>query len=208
MRKLQAMRKVLIATKNPGKFAEFKVLLADLPVKLISLGDLKIDHNVKEDGQTFEENAIKKAKEYYRISGLASIADDGGLEIDALGGEPGVHSRRWFGYRMSDQELIEAAMEKMKNVPPKKRTARMRTVVALALPSKKIKTFAGEIEVIIAQKPSSKIISGYPFRSFMYLPKQKKFFVDISFIEQSKFSHRGKAIKKLKPYLEKMIKEI
>lgn len=205
--------KLLIATKNPGKFAEFKVLLSDLPIKLLSLKDLKINNEVNEDGQTFKENAIKKAGEYCQISHLPTLADDGGLEIDALGGEPGVHSRRWFGHKMTDQELIQAVIEKMKHVPDRKRTASMRTVIALALPGppnrrvrEKVKTFEGKIRVIIARQPSKKVLVGYPFRSFVYLPKQKKFFVDISFEEQSKFSHRGLAVQKLKPYLMKKLK--
>ncbi|EKD56753.1 MAG: hypothetical protein ACD_58C00103G0002 [uncultured bacterium] len=195
------MDKLLVATKNPGKFAEFKILFNDLPVKLVSLQDLNVNHEVEEDGQTFEENAIKKAKEYSALSCLPTIADDGGLEIDALGGQPGVHSRRWFGHRMSDQELIDAVMDKMKDVPLDKRIARMRTVLALAIPNQLIKTFDGKIKVIIAVEASKKVIKGYPFRSFMYLPKQKKYFVDVSFEEQSKFSHRGKAVEKLKKYI-------
>ena len=197
------IEKLLIATRNEGKLAEFKILLKDLPIELVSLKDLGISHEVMEDGQTFEENAIKKAKEYAKLSGMPTIADDGGLEIDTLGGQPGVHSRRWFGHRMSDRELIDAVMDKMKNVPMVKRTARMRTVIALVIPSNPdIKLFKGKIEVQIAQKPSSKLIPGYPFRSFMYLPRRKKFFVDISFEEQAKFSHRGQAAKELVKYLK------
>lgn len=201
------MDKILIATKNPGKLAEFKVLLKDVPIKLLSLNDLKIIEEAPEDGRTFRENAAMKAKFYQRLSGFSTIADDGGLEIDALGGEPGVRSRRWFGYKMSDQELIDQVLEKMNDVPLEKRTARMRTAIALVLPGKKEpKIFEGKIEVIIAPKPAKKIITGYPFRSFMYLPQQKKYFVDIPFSKQSIFSHRGEAVKKLKPYLNKLLK--
>jgi len=199
------MQKILIATKNPGKLKEFKVLLGNLPIELVSLKDLNIDHNVEENGKTFDENAIKKACEYSKLSGIITISEDGGLEIDALNGEPGVHSRRWHGRRMTDKEMIDAVLEKMKDVPPEKRTAHMRGVLALAEPGKEIKTFEGKIDVVIAFKPSPKIIEGYPYRSIMYLPKKNKYFVDIPFSEQSNFSHRGMAIKKMKPYLEKII---
>jgi len=92
------MEKLLIATTNPGKFREYKILLQDLPLKMVSLRDLKIRKKPKEDGKTFRENAIKKAKFYSRLAQLPILADDGGLEIDYLKGEPGVKSRRWPGY--------------------------------------------------------------------------------------------------------------
>lgn len=196
------MNKLLIATKNPGKFAEFQILLKDLPFKLVSLKDLKIDHEVEEDGKTFAENASKKAREYCQLSGLPTIADDGGLEIDALGGQPGVHSRRWFGYRMTDREVIRSILTKMKGVPPQKRTAKLSVAIACTFPKGKTETVRAEIPVIIAQKPYSKITPGYPQRSLMIIPKLNKYFVELPFVEQSKYSSRTLAVKKLKKYLK------
>ena len=112
------MKKLLIATHNPAKFSEIKYFLKDLPFKIVSLKDLKIKEDVKENGKTFKENAVKKAKHYGQKSGLLTIADDGGLEIDYLNGAPGIHSRRWInGKRAGDKELIKHTLKLLKGVP-------------------------------------------------------------------------------------------
>lgn len=200
-------KKILIATKNPGKLAEFRVLLKDIPAKLLSLKDLKIDYEVKEEGKTFQENAIKKAREYHKLCSLVTLAGDGGLEIETLNGEPGVNTHRWFGHPLADEEYIKAVLSKMKNVPEGKRKANMKIVLALAIPDiKQLKVFEGKIDFMIASKPYNKIIPGYPLRSLMFLPKEKKYFAEVSFEQQSQFSVIGKAVKKLKPYLKKILK--
>src|SRR5690606_30144021 len=101
-----------------------------LGCEIVTLSELGVAHDVDEDGVTFEENAIKKVEEYYKITGLPTINDDGGLEVDALNGEPGIHSRRWLGYRMTDEELIIELMKRLRDVPQEERTARFRAVVA------------------------------------------------------------------------------
>src|SRR3989344_660147 len=108
--------RLLIATKNPSKAREIKEFLGD-DFELISLADLKDAPNVRETGKTFEKNAILKAKAYFEWSGIPTVADDAGLEIDYLGGEPGVKSRRWLGYEMTDQEMIDTASEELRGVP-------------------------------------------------------------------------------------------
>ena len=198
------MKKLLIATNNSGKLAEFKMLLGDLPTELVSLTDLKIDYEVTEDGKTFQENAIKKAKEYCQISKLPSLAGDSGVEIAVLNNEPGVLTNRWFGKHLEDSEFIKAYLDKMKTIPLSKRNACMRAVFALAYPnSRKTKLFEGKIDFIIATKPYKKIIPGYPLRSLMFIPSINKYFVQLPFHEQSKFSVTGNAIKKIKQYLQK-----
>ena len=119
--------KILIATKNPGKAREIKTFLGD-GFQLVSLADLPNAPDIEENGNTFEENAILKARFYFDWCHIPSIADDGGLEIDYLNGEPGVKSRRWPGYEATDEELIEMALKKLEGVPPENRTARLRTV--------------------------------------------------------------------------------
>ena len=195
------MKKLLIATNNPGKLKEYKELLKDLPLKLISLKDLGIKNKVNESGKTFEENAIKKAKFYSRLTNLPTLADDGGLEIDYLKGEPGVKSHRWSGHQATDQELIDFTLKRLKGVPWRKRGAQFRVVLALAIPGKKVLTFEGKKRGIILTKPRGKLIPGYPYRSIFYLPKQGKSFNEISFKEEIKIGHRRKPIKKIIKFL-------
>lgn len=196
------MKKLLIATNNPGKLKEYKELLKNLPLKLVSLKDLGIKNKVNENAKTFEANAIKKAKFYLKLSGLPTLADDGGLEIDYLDGEPGIKSRRWPGYEATDEELIDFALKKLRGVPWRKRKAQFMVVIALAIPGKKILTFAGKLRGIIITKPRGKLIPGYPFRSIFYLPKYGKSFGELNFKEEVKIGHRKKPMKKLISFLK------
>ena len=197
------MTKLLIATTNPAKFKEYKELLKNLPLKLVSLKDLGIKNKVNESGKTFEENAIKKAKFYSKLTNLPTLADDGGLEIDYLKGEPGIKSHRWPGRKATDQELIDYTLKKLKGVPWRKRGAQFRVILALAIPGKKVLTFEGKKRGITLTKSRGKIIPGYPYRSIFYLPKYGKSFNQLSFKEEIKIGHRKKPIKKLIPILKK-----
>ena len=145
------MSKLLIATTNPGKLAEFKQFLADVPIEIVSLSDVSIHRKPEETGKTFEENAILKVQFYYKFSGLATIADDGGFEIDALSGAPGVNSHRWIDptRESSDEELIEYTMKRLEDVPLEKRGAQLRLVLALVLPGDKIQTVEAKIRGIV-----------------------------------------------------------
>jgi len=196
------MKKLLIATTNQGKFKEYKLLLSDLSLKIVSLKDLKIKKNIKETGKDFKEIAVLKAKFYSELSGLPALADDGGLEIDYLKGEPGVMSRRWPGYEATDRELINFALNKMAGVPWQKRKAQLRIVLALAVSPQKIFTTESKIRGFITIKPR-RLIPGYPFRSILYLPKLRKVYSELSFKEEVEIGHRKKAIKKIIPILKK-----
>ncbi|MBC8280275.1 MAG: non-canonical purine NTP pyrophosphatase [Chloroflexi bacterium] len=126
--------RLLIATGNTGKMREYSELLADLPFELVSLKDLGITHEVDETGETFEENAWLKASEYAALSGLLTLADDSGLEVDALDGEPGVRSARYGGDAcVSDNDRVNLLLENLKDVPWEERTARFRCVIAIAV---------------------------------------------------------------------------
>jgi XTP/dITP diphosphohydrolase len=199
--------KLLIASHNLAKVDEYKRYLSDLPLKLISLSDLNIKEEAPEDGETFEENAVKKAKFYQKLTGLPAIADDGGLMIDALNGAPGIKSRHWLGYRMTDEEMIQSVIEKMKDIPEGKRTCHLVGVVALAMPDGKVYTQWAQIDGIVAQIPTEKRLNGYPYRSFFYLPKFKKFYLELTDEEHEQINHRKFALLKLKPYLLKLVKE-
>ncbi|MCI0862887.1 MAG: non-canonical purine NTP pyrophosphatase [Chloroflexi bacterium] len=127
--------RLLIATGNPGKMREYAGLLRDIPLELVSLRDLAITHEVEETGETFEENAWLKASEYAAISGLLTLADDSGLEVDALSGEPGVRSARYGGDSCtSDQDRVQLLLKNLEGVPWDERGARFRCVIAIAKP--------------------------------------------------------------------------
>jgi XTP/dITP diphosphohydrolase len=203
------MRKLLLATFNPGKVREYKWLLRGLPLKILTLKQLKIKEKFEERGKTFKENAIAKAKFYSRLTGLPTIAEDSGLEIDILRGEPGVRSRRWPGYEAKDKELIDFTLKKLKGVPWQKRKAQLRTVLALAIPSRgktSVFLFEGKIRGVIAREPKGRLIPGYPFRPIFYLPKIKKTFAELGLKKEIKIGQRKKAVKKLIPILKKMQK--
>lgn len=196
--------KLLIATTNQGKIREYKHLLEHAPFELVMVEDLHIAKEPEETGSTLEENAILKAKFYFQKSGILTLADDGGLEIDALQGQPGVRSRRWPGYAGTDEELVQYAMEKMKEVPLQKRTARFRAVIAITNDAQDVKTFKGVQEGIIATKPYYPIIPGYPYRS-IFCDKAGQILSEVS-IEDTPHAHRKEAFHKALPFLLELAK--
>jgi len=202
------MKKLLIATTNKGKLKELSNFLADLPVQLVSLNDIGITDDVRENGKTYEENSKTKALFYAQKSGLPTIADDGGLQIDALGGAPGVKSRRWLGYEATDEELIDHMLRVSKELPDTNRKAFFRAVVTLALPNGKTWSSSGEVEGVIAEKPHLKLSKGYPFRSFFYLPDVKKYYheSELTDSEMRKYNHRYIAVKKLRSIIVDALK--
>lgn len=201
------MKKLLIATTNPGKVRELSEFLKDLPIELVSLANVGIDQDVEEDGKTYQENAEKKAKFYAKLSGLPAVADDGGLEIDALNGEPGIHSRRWLGYAATDKELVDHMIKVAKELPADNRKARFITVDCLALPSGEAYCEEGTVDGIIAEKPLLKLLEGYPYRSFFYLPKVQKYYheSELTDEEMKQYNHRYMAIEKLKTKIREML---
>ena len=194
---------ILVATRNKGKYREITEFLRTISgIEPVDPNDIDQDFDIVEDGKTFEENAVKKAKSWAEKSGMAALADDAGLEIDALGGEPGVLSRRWPGYEASDEELINMTLEKLQGKPEAQRTARLRTVMALVLPGGRTETAGAAIEGIIAEKPSQKREAGYPFRSLFWIPELGKFYFDLNEDEHKRYNHRRKALQKIIKNLE------
>ncbi len=187
--------KLLIATKNPGKLKEMQSFLGD-DFELVSLADFPDAPDVHETGPTFYENAVLKAKAYFQWSGIASVADDGGLEIYALGGEPGVYSRRWptpeehaSGQmrEKTDDELIDLALTKLHGVAD--RFAQLRVVGAYYDGAHTL-TAAGCIDgTIVTERPLS-CEKGYPFRSIFLVPKFGKLFKDLTAQEHEAVNHR------------------
>ena len=199
---LSIMKKILIATHNPGKIIEYKEILSGYPLELLLLNDLGIKEDPVEDGKTFEENAVKKVNYYSQFTDLPVLAEDSGLEIDYLNGEPGVHSRRWPGHKATDEELVGMALSKLRGVSFKKRGAQFRVVMAYKGGLKEnIITGEGILRGIILEKPAAKIIPGYPFRSLFYVPEISKTLGEATMREEARIAHRMMAIKNLLPYL-------
>ncbi len=199
------MKKLLIATTNKGKIQELGEFLKDLPVQLVSLKDVEISQDVIEDGKSYEENSQKKALFYARLAKLPAVADDGGLEINALGGAPGLKSRRWLGHEGTDEELIAHMQNVAKDLPEQNRDATFVTVVSFALPGGEVWSERGEVNGIIAKEPHKKLLQGYPYRSFFYLPEIQKFYHEneLSPEEMKEYNHRFKAVERLKEIIKR-----
>jgi XTP/dITP diphosphohydrolase len=201
------MKKLLVATTNPGKFNEFRIIIGELApeLQIVSLRDLDIKNKIEETGSTFEENAGLKAKFYCGLTGLPALADDSGLEIDYLNGEPGVLSRRWPGYEATDGELIEITLRKLRGVPKEKRGAQLRAVIALAMPGEeKVHFFEGVLRGFITEKIAAPVIPGFPFRSILFVPERRSVLAELTAEEEAAISHRKIALKQAKPLLEKL----
>lgn len=166
------MKNIVYATTNPGKFSEVKQIFSHHSLELKSLTDFGIDINVEETGDTLESNAKIKAEAYLKLlpSDSLVIADDTGVEIDALHGEPGIRVRRWKGYKMSDEEIIEYCLERMKDTPLGLREAQFRTVLAVATPESKVVYFDGILRGEILTEPRPDRREGMPFWPIFYIP--------------------------------------
>ncbi len=178
--------KILIATKNPAKLKEIEKYLGDNFEKVSLPSDTP---DIEETGKTFLENATLKARAYFKLSGIPAVADDGGLEIDALNGEPGVLSRRWPGYEATDQELIDMALSKLKDVPWDKRTAHLRTV-GVYYDGRDTLHVQGSIDGYIVEKQTAPCEKGYPFRSIFLIPRFNKLYQDLTNEEHEQINHR------------------
>lgn len=196
--------RLLIATRNPGKLKEYEQLLAGLPVTLTYLSGEGIAHEVEETGETFADNAIHKAEEYARISGLLTLADDSGLEVDALDGEPGVHSARYAGPRATDEDRYQVLLERMRDVPWEERGARFRCVIAVAEPEGGVWTTEGTCEGVIALAPKGE--HGFGYDPVFYLPDQEKTMAQLAPEVKNRMSHRARAAQEIRPILERILR--
>ncbi len=201
------MKKLVIASQNAAKIKEFAEFLSDLPLEIVSLTDLAITDDVEEDGETYEANSQKKALFYAHKSGLPAISDDGGLEIAALNGEPGVKTKRWLGYEATQEELMNNMRKVALALPENNRQAQFRTVVTVALPDGRFWSVEGKSVGIIAREPYKNALNGYPYRAFFFLPDINKYHHkdELTAEEQKKYNHRLIAIEKLKGVIAKEI---
>lgn len=194
------MRSLLLATTNRHKLKEFRAIFADLPFHLLSLNDLKLDMDVEETGTTFAENARLKALAYAQASGMLTLADDSGLEIDALGGAPGVYSARFLGPDVSYEERFRSILEQLQGLPTEQRTARFRCVIVLAEPSGYYRSVAGVVEGVIADAPRGEY--GFGYDPIVLLPELGKTMAELKPDEKNRISHRGRAARLARILLE------
>jgi XTP/dITP diphosphohydrolase len=200
---------VLVATTNLGKVRELRALLGDA-VEWKSLADFPGVGEVREDGVTFAENARKKAMGYARATGLWTLADDSGLVVDALGGAPGVNSARFSGARAKgadrkvlDRRNMEKLLSLLQGVPTEKRTARFICHLCLASPEKVLVETQGTLEGLITEEPAG--TGGFGYDPVFFVPQLGKTVAQLGDQEKNAISHRGNAMRKLKPLLEELL---
>jgi XTP/dITP diphosphohydrolase len=197
--------KVLLATNNRAKVREFLALLQGMPFVFTTPEQEGLRIEVEESGTTLEENAILKAKAYSEASGLVALADDSGLEVDALGGRPGILSARYGREGASDKEKFEQLLSELSGVSWEQRKARFRCVIAIATPNGKLELCYGECEGFIAFEPHGR--GGFGYDPVFFVPEFGKTMAELSFEEKNNVSHRGKATKKAREILNRLIPE-
>ena len=198
--------KLVFATRNKGKLKELRQLIGHVhELDILNLDDLPGAPEVEEDGDTFADNAAKKAREIMVYTGMPSLADDSGLEVDALDGAPGVHSARYAGPDASDQDRVKLLLKNLEEVPRLMRTARFRCVVAFVEPSApdKIIQSSGTVEGFILDKERGE--NGFGYDPVFYSPELKMTFAEAPAQEKNKISHRGLAMLEMARHLRNWI---
>ena len=198
--------KLLVATTNPGKFGEVQAFLKVLPIDILPLQILSTWPKIVEDGATFEENALKKARTLADYSGHLTVADDSGLEVDALNGAPGIHSARYCGEAGHDDENNKKLLRELKDVPQEKRSARFVCVLALCAPKSD-----GRKEWTVRESCEGRIVfalkgqNGFGYDPLFFYPPFGKTFGEIDRETKATVSHRGKALKRLAEILPSLV---
>jgi XTP/dITP diphosphohydrolase len=198
------MKQVIIATKNKGKAKDFEAIFNPYGFEVLTLHDVAQDMDVEETGSTFAENAILKAEALAERLQTFVIADDSGLEIDALDGAPGVYSARYAGLDKSDEANIEKVLTELAHVDDNKRTARFCCAIALAGPDMETKTAFGTCEGVIAH--DRKGTNGFGYDPIFYVPALGKMMAELQPKEKAAISHRGNAIKKIEEELPNLLR--
>ncbi len=194
--------KLLLATNNQAKVLEYKSLLHDLPYELVTLAEQGITTVVSEEGESMEENARLKATVLAAESQLLALADDSGLEVDALGGEPGRLSARYAGEGASDRDRNNHLLTRLKSVSEDKRSARFRCIIAIATPDGKVEFCSGECQGFITFAPRGE--HGFGYDPVFYLPELGKTMAELPLSLKNQVSHRGRAARQVCRVLEKL----
>jgi XTP/dITP diphosphohydrolase len=197
---------IVLATRNRGKVREMHSLLVGLPVRTRTLDDLPDVPILPETGDTFEANAKEKAELVVRLTGCISIADDSGIEIDALGGAPGVQSATFLGPSATDEDRNLWVLRKLRGVAGGLRTARYRAVIAVAAPDGSIRTFEGTCEGRIAEAPRGE--GGFGYDPIFVVPAYGRTMAELPAEIKNQISHRAKAIASARGHLEALVRDL
>lgn len=193
--------KLIFATHNVGKIKEMQAILAGLDIEILSADEAGVHEDVVEDGQTFAENAAKKARFVNSRTGVWAVADDSGICIDALGGEPGIHSARWAGENITAETLILKTLDRMNDVPVKERGAQFVSTLVLIAPDGREWVFEGKVPGFIAEEPRGTPRPKLPY-DVVFIPEgYTSTFAEMSDEEKNSLSHRGLAFRKLREFL-------
>ena len=196
------MKKIIFATGNEGKMREVRMILEDLGVEVLSLKEAGIHVDVEENGTTFEENAVIKATEIAKMTGEIVLADDSGLEVDALDKEPGVQSARYMGYDTSYHIKNQSLIDRLEGKEGEERSARFVCVIAAAFPDGRVLTTRGTMEGQIGYEEKGE--NGFGYDPIFYLPQYQCYSGELPLEEKNKLSHRGKALRLMKEELRKL----
>lgn len=192
---------LVIATGNRGKVSEIQELLTGFPIEIKSLDDFGQIPEVEEDGETFDENAYKKASFAAKILGIPAMADDSGLMVEALGGAPGVRSARYAGENATDQQRVAKLLEEMQGQTHRK--AAFECVISIAVPSGPALTYEARCEGLITEHPVGE--KGFGYDPIFFFPPLNKTFGQMTIAEKGRVSHRGKALQELKQEFDKVL---
>lgn len=193
------MRELVLATRNRNKVIELVALLGDLGITIRTLDEFPDAPDVVEDGDTCEANAVKKARVIAEFTGLPAVADDTGLEVDALGGRPGVYAARYAGEDATYEDNCRKLLRELMGVPREQRTARFLTVAAIALPSDGIRVARGTLEGVIAEEASGTL--GFGYDPVFQIPELGMTLAQLSVDQKNTISHRAKAFAKVREML-------
>lgn len=196
------MKELLVATGNRGKLREIELLLQDVVARIYSPADFPTLPEVEENGETFAENAVLKARTAFNATGIPVIADDSGLVVDALGGRPGVRSARFAGEGASDGANNDLLLKKLQGIPAKNRTGAFCCVAALCRENGKCITFYGELKGIILEEPQGR--GGFGYDPLLLVPEYGQTVAELPLEIKNAISHRGQAFAKMKKYLQKL----
>ncbi len=195
---MNASNRIIIATNNKGKLKEIQEILFGIKYDILGLTDIGSDINIQENGQTYSENALIKAQEVYRIVNEIVISDDSGLEVDALGGRPGIHSAR---YASNTDDRIKKLLKEMKDIPLRKRNARFVCVACLYINKDRYIFFHGRVDGVISNEPKG--TNGFGFDPIFFLPEYNMTMAELPLEIKNKISHRAKAFTSIKDFLLK-----
>lgn len=196
----ESVNEIVLATRNPDKGRELGALLGGLGIRIRTLADFPSAPEVVEDGTTCEANAIKKAREIARATGVPAVADDTGLEVDALGGRPGVYAARYAGEHATYEDNCRKLLLELAGVPRSKRTARFLTVAAIAFPSGDVHVTQGSLEGLITEQSVGD--RGFGYDPVFLVPEFNRTLAQLTAEEKNRMSHRAKAFLQMRVWLE------